>query len=642
LKYDSGEWVNAAESTGTVVSVTQIQSTGTKIATISVDSVDTDLYAPNGGAVALDDLTDVTISSVSDGQIITWDSISNKWINTTLGDGSSGFTKTVLYNNTGTLQSVIQLNQSIQNFDLIEIVTNYPYSDSNVYYQNAIYTSAELVNSIGQTNPVNWHIGNDSVYTWIIVTDVDEFTVHTVTSGLVLGVRQVYGYKFNGGGSGTLTAEELTTVQYEALPTSDKLDPDVLHFVNDNISTTLDVDDFYLKEESSMNLTVDSVNNTIIFDWLGGGSIGANAIYTNAIPSTVSKISFEITTGSAYSTSNDRFKIGIGVKSTYSTSNWDNPTDNDWLALDVYAVTDSTYQGELDLSSITTDSYLYICGHGWDMTVNSVILETYSAEPKLLYKDYDYTGSGGSGASALEDLTDVSISSATSGQVLKYDGTDWVNGDISVSTSVVFNCTTTRQNNPSSVSLVVQVSGSQVFSKSYTTSNVYGVFAETTDTFTYNGNTYTIKAQGFQASSGQKMVTVSINDVSYDVLCPTSNSSYASTVSFILIVSSAFSLNDISDVNLSSPANGQSLVYNSTSGNWENRTPWVDITGTLLATQTSITLSSVSITTSSTIDVYVDDSFYGVNPTAITLATGSVTLTFEAQESDMPVKVRVS
>lgn len=34
---------------GSTVSVTQIQSTGTKIATITVDNVDTDLYAPNSG-----------------------------------------------------------------------------------------------------------------------------------------------------------------------------------------------------------------------------------------------------------------------------------------------------------------------------------------------------------------------------------------------------------------------------------------------------------------------------------------------------------------------------------------------------------------------------------------------------------------
>lgn len=66
---------------------------------------------------------------------------------------------------------------------------------------------------------------------------------------------------------------------------------------------------------------------------------------------------------------------------------------------------------------------------------------------------------------------------------------------------------------------------------------------------------------------------------------------------------------------------------------------WTDVTGTLTAGQTSITLSDNSITTTSTIEVFNDlDVVYN----SITVATGSVTLTFDAQQSDMSVKVRVS
>lgn len=67
---------------------------------------------------------------------------------------------------------------------------------------------------------------------------------------------------------------------------------------------------------------------------------------------------------------------------------------------------------------------------------------------------------------------------------------------------------------------------------------------------------------------------------------------------------------------------------------------YVEVTGTLTAGQTSITLSDVAITGSSTIDVYTD--VFGINPTGMTVATGSVTLTFEAQDIDLGVKVRVS
>ena len=66
---------------------------------------------------------------------------------------------------------------------------------------------------------------------------------------------------------------------------------------------------------------------------------------------------------------------------------------------------------------------------------------------------------------------------------------------------------------------------------------------------------------------------------------------------------------------------------------------WTDVTGTLEAGSTSITLTSEAITTSSTIDVYNN---LDVPYDSKTLSTGSITLTFDEQESDMMVKVRVS
>lgn len=67
---------------------------------------------------------------------------------------------------------------------------------------------------------------------------------------------------------------------------------------------------------------------------------------------------------------------------------------------------------------------------------------------------------------------------------------------------------------------------------------------------------------------------------------------------------------------------------------------WTDVTGTLTAGNTNLTLSDNSILTTSTIDIYTDT--FGVNPTNVVVTTGSITLTFEAQQSDVSVKVRVS
>ena len=66
---------------------------------------------------------------------------------------------------------------------------------------------------------------------------------------------------------------------------------------------------------------------------------------------------------------------------------------------------------------------------------------------------------------------------------------------------------------------------------------------------------------------------------------------------------------------------------------------YTDVTGTLTAGSTSITLSDTAITTSSTIEVFDD---LDVPYNSKTLSTGSITLTFDAQQSNMSVKVRVS
>lgn len=63
------------------------------------------------------------------------------------------------------------------------------------------------------------------------------------------------------------------------------------------------------------------------------------------------------------------------------------------------------------------------------------------------------------------------------------------------------------------------------------------------------------------------------------------------------------------------------------------------ITGTLVAGQTSITILSDYITTDSVLDFYT--SIYGVNPLSVSAVAGEVTLTFNAQATDMTVGVKI-
>lgn len=63
----------------------------------------------------------------------------------------------------------------------------------------------------------------------------------------------------------------------------------------------------------------------------------------------------------------------------------------------------------------------------------------------------------------------------------------------------------------------------------------------------------------------------------------------------------------------------------------------VVLTGTLLTGSTSITFQDPSISTSSTIEMFTDT--FGVNPVSVTVGSGTMTITFEAQQADLGVKV---
>lgn len=67
---------------------------------------------------------------------------------------------------------------------------------------------------------------------------------------------------------------------------------------------------------------------------------------------------------------------------------------------------------------------------------------------------------------------------------------------------------------------------------------------------------------------------------------------------------------------------------------------WTDLVATLSAGATSLIIQNAVITTNSTVDIYTD--VFGVNPTNVVVTTGEVTLTFEAQQANIGVKVRVS
>lgn len=81
-----------------------------------------------------------------------------------------------------------------------------------------------------------------------------------------------------------------------------------------------------------------------------------------------------------------------------------------------------------------------------------------------------------------------------------------------------------------------------------------------------------------------------------------------------------------------------------TETNTETLQSTLQVAGTLLLTklyagQTTVTIEDSSITQDSTLDIYTN--IYGVNPKKVTVDTGSITLEFKTQETDVNIKVVV-
>lgn len=398
-------------------------------------------------------------------------------------------------------------NIDISDYDLI--MAAYSCDRGSVTYPQTLYGIAYLDEVL-----------NDSVNNWVLAGYASRWVELRINPTYFrvgvgdYGIYKLYAIKLGsgGGGTGSLNAEEMTSAEYALLPTEDKEDETVIHFINDtvggDVETAVDMADFYNRYEGSMSISVNA-NDELVYTWNSGVMIGASSYRSIVIPSSITKIKYKITTGTAYSTTTQRFKIAIGVKSTYSTSNWASSDDTDWLAVDIQNTQNTEYEGEVDLSSITSDSYLMIGAHGWNVTFNEITLveeHEPTGSTKIMYKDVEYGTGGGSsgGGSSLVKLAEYSGSGVgyAAGDVITLSESI-MNYDLLMFTSIYYSGTEGFSN------AIVAVDD---FKNKYTTRlyheydpAAYGdvvYTSDTTITVLRVGNAYTYSVYGIKFGSG--------------------------------------------------------------------------------------------------------------------------------------------
>ena len=536
------------------VAVTQVQSTGTKIGTINVDGASTDLYAPNGGgASALNDLTDVTISSATNGQVLKYNG--SNWVNSNDSTGVSSVTVTQVQT-TGTKIATITVDSTSTDVyapsggggSSSADQVSYDNTTSGLTATNVQDAIDEVVTDLGSKA--------DASDVPQYIQDLDNVTVSSASNGQIL--------KYNG--SAWVNANEST-------------------------GSTVSVTQIQSTGTKIATVTVDSIGTDLYAPAGGGGTVTSVTIQASspisvddstAITTSGTRTLSHATSGATAGSYGDSSAQTPGYAGTFkvpyvTVDTYGHVTSISDHNVTIPSVPNLSNVGEVSISSLTTGDILKYNGTNWVNTAETTgstvsVTQVQSTGTKIATITVDSVGTdiyapNSGGASALNDLSDVTISSASNGQVLKYSNGDWINA-------------------AETVGSVVSVTQIQ--------------------------------------STGTKIATVTIDSVDTDIYAPTGGGG-------------ASSLNDLSDVTITSQTAGDILEYDGS--NWINKPIWVEVTGTLSAGSTSITLQDNAITTSSTIDVYTDGD---VDYNTITVATGSVTLTFDAQSSALGVKVRVS
>lgn len=73
--------LNGIATGATATAFNRVVASGTKLGTLTINGTDYDIYAPNAGAGSLSALSDVTLSSPSNGQVLEYDGTAGKWKN---------------------------------------------------------------------------------------------------------------------------------------------------------------------------------------------------------------------------------------------------------------------------------------------------------------------------------------------------------------------------------------------------------------------------------------------------------------------------------------------------------------------------------------------------------------------------------
>lgn len=362
---------------------------GTPTDELNSIQIGSDIYEIKGGSSEIADLEDVDLNNLSNGQILKYNSTSQKWENDDesggtvvianpsgtptdelnsiqigndiyeiAGGGSGGggkYTVTTLNTDTITAAGEVTLADSITKFDDILVIVKSNNNGASIPYTiNVDY----LINNCPYSTNINDRHILFSMYGTEYIrmmagTDTNKLYFHQFSTESVVGI---YGIKYGSGGGSEYSEEVLWD------------------YATDN-------------------------SGTIPY-----------GLITITLPKSIDQF--------------DAISVEL-ISSSGDSGNWEGTC---YFSISVDALNNTRTKGRINYTSFDQrSSNFYISGTTFQKVANNV--NNTNGLIKII--GVKYGSGGGSGASSVSELTDVELNNLSDGQILKYDATNekWVNAD---------------------------------------------------------------------------------------------------------------------------------------------------------------------------------------------------------------------
>ena len=288
---------------------------------------------------------------------------------------------------------------------------------------------------------------------------------------------------------------------------------------------------------------------------------------------------------------------GAGVIAYLTFSNIDSIDHTVTLGSGQFRLSGGVGATSLSIPAGNTRSFYYNSATYWELSSNElnelgdVTITSPSNGEAIVYNSTSglwENSTVSATVAALDDIGDVDTTGVSTNNVLKYDGANWVDGSVAYSEvtgkpsfatiattgdysdlndSVVvqqFNANATASAISSNALHIFRFYGAGGFTLSLSTSTALNGFALfnniSSSDVTVNGGTF--RANGEGVTGGSSSITVKAGE----------RRLYYVEGGTLYLESNSTLIGHNADVTITSPSNGEALIYNSTSGDWENGT----------------------------------------------------------------------